>query len=137
VTLVDSNVLLDVMIAGQHWAIWSESQLETAARNGPLIINDIIYAEVSARFNEVEILDESLVSNAITLTPMPRAALFLASKTFVRYRRAGGVRTGVLPDFFVGAHAAIANIPLLTRDRHRYRTYFPTVNLITPDETDA
>jgi len=113
VTLVDSNVLLDVMIAGQHWATWSEHQLDGAARNGPLIINDIIYAEVSARFNEVEILDESLAKNAITLTPMPRAALFLASKTFVRYRRAGGIRTGVLPDFFVGAHATVANIRFL------------------------
>lgn len=135
-TLVDSNILLDVITAGQRWAAWSEHQLERVALNGPLLINDVIYAEVSARYSAFETLDALLAANGITLTPMPRSALFLAGKTFVRYRRAGSIRTGVLPDFFIGAHAAVERIPLLTRDTQRYRTYFPTVTLIAPDESD-
>src|SRR5690242_14783884 len=106
-TLVDSNVLLDVVTAGQHWAAWSEHQLERAALSGPLMINDVVYAEVSARYEAFETLDQLLEENGIIVTPIPRAALFLAGKTFIRYRRAGGVRTGVLPDFFIGAHAAV------------------------------
>ena len=133
-TLVDSNILLDVITAGQRWAAWSEHQLERAALNGPLVINDVIYAEVSARYSAYETLDRLLEDNAIALAPMPRPALFLAGKIFIRYRRAGGVRTGVLPDFFIGAHAAVEGISLLTRDTQRYRTYFPTVTLISPDE---
>jgi predicted nucleic acid-binding protein len=133
-TLVDSNVLLDVVTAGQHWAAWSEHQLERAALSGPLMINDVIYAEVSARYEAFETLDQLLEENGIIVTPIPRAALFLAGKTFIRYRRAGGVRTGVLPDFFIGAHAAVERIPLLTRDTQRYRSYFPTVMLIAPDD---
>ncbi|QUS37572.1 DNA-binding protein [Tardiphaga alba] len=136
-TLVDSNILLDVITIGQRWAAWSEHQLERAALNGPLMINDVIYAEVSARYGTFETLDALLEENGILLTPMPRAALFLAGKTFIRYRRAGGLRTGVLPDFFIGAHAAVERIPLLTRDTHRYRTYFPTVILIAPDKNEA
>ncbi len=133
-TLVDSNVLLDVMIVGQHWAKWSERQLDLASSQGPLIINDVVYAEISARFIEIEILDERLAKNAITIAQMPRMALFLAGKTFLRYKAAGGVRTGVLPDFFIGAHAVAENVPLLTRDRRRYRTYFPYLTLIAPDD---
>ena len=134
-TLVDSNVLLDVITVGQRWAAWSERALERAALNGPLLINDVIYAEISARYSAFETLDELLDVNSIALTPMPRAALFLAGKTFIRYRSAGGLRTGVLPDFFIGAHAAVMDLPLLTRATRRYRTYFPTVTLIAPDET--
>jgi len=134
-TLVDSNILLDVITAGQRWAAWSEHQLERAALNGPLFINDVIYAEVSARYSAYETLDTLLEDNAIAVAPISRSALFLAGKTFICYRRAGGARTGVLPDFFIGAHAAVEGIPLLTRDTQRYRTYFPTVRLISPDET--
>jgi predicted nucleic acid-binding protein len=131
--LVDSNVLLDVITEGQDWADWSEQQLEQAALQGPLMINDVIYAEVSARFETFEALDVHL--DDIDVAPMPRAALFLAGKVYLRYRASGGgVRTGVLSDFFIGAHAAVLGIPLLTRDVRRYRTYFPTVMLIAPGD---
>lgn len=132
-TLVDSNILLDVITEGQKWADWSEQQLERAALKGPLIINDIIYAEISARFSAFEILDSHLRDNGIDIAPIPRPALFLAGKAFLRYRASGGVRTGVLSVFFVGAHAAVLGTPILTRDVQRYRTYFPTVELITPE----
>jgi predicted nucleic acid-binding protein len=131
-TLIDSNVLLDLITERQTWADWSEQQLEQAALNGPLIINDVIYAEISARFSAFEILDSHLRDNGIEVAPTPRAALFLAGKTFLRYRSAGGIRTGVLSDFFIGAHAAVERLPLLTRDARRYRNYFPTLELIAP-----
>ncbi|MDB5505113.1 MAG: hypothetical protein JWR89_5015 [Tardiphaga sp.] len=132
-TLVDSNVLLDVITEGQEWADWSEQQLDRAALRGPLIINDVIYAEVSARFSVFETLDALLDEYRIEVAPMPRASLFLAGKTFLRYRSAGGLRTGVLPDFFIGAHAAVLNLSILTRDTKRYRTYFPSVKLVAPE----
>ena|ERR1700694_939233 len=132
-TLVDSNVLLDVITERQTWADWSEQQLELAALNGTLIINDVIYAEISARFSAFEVLDSHLRDNGIEVAQTPRAALFLAGKTFLRYRPAGGIRTAVLSDFFIGAHAAVERLPLLTRDVRRYRHYFPTVELISPD----
>jgi predicted nucleic acid-binding protein len=131
-TLVDSNVLLDVLTDGQLWADWSEYQLEQASLNGPLVINDVVYAEVSARYPSIEIVDTILRDLGIDLAAIPRAALFLAGKAYLRYRTAGGVRTGVLSDFFIGAHAQAEELPLLTRDVRRYRTYFPTINLIAP-----
>ena len=131
-TLVDSNILLDLIAGSQEWTNWSKRQLERAALDGPLIINDVIYAEISIRFAAFEALDLLLTANAIEVASMPRAALFLAGKVFSRYRTAGGVRTGVLPDFFIGAHAAVLEIPILTRDTRRYRTYFPSVELIAP-----
>jgi predicted nucleic acid-binding protein len=133
-TLVDSNVLLDVFTDGEAWADWSQGQLEQAASVGPLIINDVIYAEISTRYATVEDLDAILGSLDIDVVPMPRTALFLAGKAYLRYRAAGGSRTGVLTDFFIGAHAAVLQRPLLTRDVRRYRTYFPTVELIAPSE---
>ena len=95
--------------------------------------NDVIYAELSVGFGQIEEVDAFVAGAGLALEPMPRAALFLAGKAFARYRRAGGSRTGVLPDFFIGAHAAVMGLPLLTRDTGRYRTYFPAVTLITPE----
>jgi len=131
-TLVDSSVLLDVVTDGQAWADWSQDQLERAALNGPLVINDVIYAEVSARYAAIEAVDSMLDELNIDVAPTPRAALFLAGKAYLQYRASGGLRTGVLSDFFIGAHAVVEQVPLLTRDARRYQTYFPTVKLITP-----
>jgi len=131
-TLVDSNVLFDILIRTPDWWQWSLDQVEQAALRGPILINDIVYAEVSTRYPSVDIVDTVLRDFGIDLVAMPRAALFLAGKAYLRYRTAGGTRTGVLSDFFIGAHAAVENLPLLTRDVRRYRSYFPTVNLIAP-----
>jgi predicted nucleic acid-binding protein len=132
VTLIDTNVLLDLATDDPDWSTWSLRQLETAAARGALLISDIVYAELSVGFERIEEVDAFLEGAALEMVPVPHAALFLAGKTFRRYRAQGGTRTGVLPDFFVGAHAAVAELPLLTRDVTRYRTYFPTVILITP-----
>ncbi|MCA1456356.1 type II toxin-antitoxin system VapC family toxin [Bradyrhizobium sp. BRP22] len=132
-TLVDSNVLLDLATDDENWADWSQAQLELAASAGPLLINSVIYAEVSVRYRTVEALDATLRDLKVELAEIPRPALFLAGKAYLRYRGARGSRTGVLSDFFIGAHAAVKQLPLLTRDTRRYRTYFPTVALIAPD----
>jgi predicted nucleic acid-binding protein len=132
-TLVDSNVLLDIVTDGQAWADWSQDQLERAALNGPLVINDVIYAEVSARYATIEAVDAMLMELRIEVVPIPRAALFLAGKAFLQYRAGGGLRTGVLADFFIGAHAVVNSMPLLTRDARRYESYFPIIKLITPE----
>ncbi len=132
-TLVDTNVLLDLVTNDPIWADWSVAQLETASLAGPLLINDVIYAELAVRYGRIEDLNAFVETAGLELAPLPRAALFLAGKAFVHYRRAGGSRTGVLPDFFIGAQAAVEKLSLLTRDVGRYRTYFPTVELITPD----
>ena len=131
-TLIDSNVLLDLMTDDKRWADWSQAQLEQATSSGPLIINNVIYAEISTRHSTVEAVDAMLRDLDIDLVAIPRTALFLAGKAYLRYRANGGVRTGVLSDFFIGAHAAVERLPLLTRDARRYRSYFPTVELITP-----
>lgn len=131
-TLVDTNVLLDLLTNDPVWADWSVRQLDAAAVGGGLAINDVVYAELSVRFDAIEALEAILEEAGIALEPMPRAALFLAGKAFQRYRLAGGARTGVLPDFFIGAHAAVAGLPLLTRDAQRYRTYFSRIALIAP-----
>lgn len=131
-TLVDTNVLLDLVTDDPVWADWSIEQLELASVSGPLFINDVVYAELSVRYERIEALDAFVDQAGLKLTPFPRAALFLAGKAFTRYRCGGGTRNGVLPDFFIGAHAAIQNLPLLTRDVARYRSYFPTVTLISP-----
>jgi predicted nucleic acid-binding protein len=132
VTLIDTNVLLDIVTNDATWANWSIGQLDAAALRGPLVINDVVYAELSVRFAAIESLEAVLDEAAITLAAIPRAALFLAGKAFQRYRARGGRRTGVLPDFFIGAHAAVAGLTLLTRDAQRYRDYFPTTDLVTP-----
>ncbi len=131
-TLVDTNVLLDVFTNDPRWADWSIHQLDVATLKGPLLINDIVYAELSVRFDAIEVLDTVLNEAGLVLTATPRAALFLAAKAFHRYRGAGGAKSNVLPDFVVGAHAAVAGLSLLTRDPKRYRTYFPKVDLIAP-----
>ena len=131
-TLVDSNVLFDILIRTPDWWQWSLDQVEQAALRGPILINDIVYAEVSTRYPSVDIVDTVLRDFGVDLVPMPRAALFLAGKAYLRYRAAGGTRTGVLSDFFIGAHAQAEQLPLLTHDVRRYRTYFPTINLIAP-----
>ena len=130
--LVDTNVLLDLVTDDPDWSDWSLARLEEAALAGPIFINDIVYAETSVRYRRIEDLDAMLASAAIEIAPTPRAALFLAGKAFQQYRAGGGRRTGVLPDFFIGAHAAMAEWPLLTRDAARYRRYFPKVTLIAP-----
>jgi len=132
VTLVDTNVLLDLVTNDGKWAEWSIAQLEEASLKGPLLINDVVYAELSVRYERVEDLDDFIDAAGLVMTPLPRSALFLAGKVFTRYRRSGGTRTGVLPDFFIGAHAAASELPLLTRDVGRYHTYFPTLDLIAP-----
>lgn len=131
-TLVDTNVLLDIVTDDPEWAAWSLSQLDLAMARGRLAINDVIYAELSVRFDLIEQLDAVLDDFQAELLPIPRTALFLAAKAFNSYRQAGGGRTGVLPDFFIGAHAAVTRLPLLSRDARRYRSYFPDVELIAP-----
>jgi predicted nucleic acid-binding protein len=133
VTLVDTNVLLDVVTADPIWARWSVSQLDAAAMRGALAINAVVYAEMSVRFERIEDLEDVVRQAGLVIATMPRAALFLAGKAFNRYRAAGGTRTGVLPDFFIAAHAAVEAAPLLTRDARRYRTYFPSLVLISPE----
>jgi predicted nucleic acid-binding protein len=133
VTLVDTNVLLDLVTNDPQWSEWSLARLEEAALSGPVLINDVVYAETSIRYDRIEDLDSMLNETMIEIAPMPRAALFLAGKVFQQYRTAGGVRTGVLPDFFIGAHAAIEGWELLTRDARRYKTYFPKLLLTAPD----
>lgn len=131
-TLIDSNIFLDLITNDLDWAEWSAGQLAAAMSDGAVLINDVIYAEISIRYDEVAKLDAMLSDFGATLVSTPRQALFDAGKAFRRYRASGGLRRSVLPDFFIGAHAAAANLPLLTRDARRYRTYFPTVELITP-----
>jgi len=133
-TLVDTNILLDLVTNDTVWADWSQRQLEAAAVRGAVLINDVVYAELAVGFLRVEELDAVLAAAQVEMTAMPRETLFLAGKVFQRYRAGGGTRSGVLPDFFIGAHAAVAQLPLLTRDVRRYRTYFPTVQLIAPTD---
>lgn len=131
-TLVDTNILLDLATNDPVWADWSIAQLDAASFNGPLLINDVVYAELAVRYDRIEDLEAFLGQAGIDIAAMPRQALFLAGKVFAQYRRSGGIRTGVLPDFFIGSHAAVSRLPLLTRDVGRYRTYFPSLVLITP-----
>ena len=131
-TLIDTNILLDLFTDDPVWAEWSIRQLDAAAVKGPLTINSVVYAELSVRFERIEDLNAVLDEAAISMADIPRSALFLAGKVFQKYRAAGGSRSGVLPDFFIGAHAAVVGMPLLTRDVQRYRTYFPSVTLLAP-----
>lgn len=130
--LVDSNVILDVVTQDTEWAAWSTDALERAGEERPLVINPLVYAEVSIGFERIEELDDALPAHYLQREALPWEAAFLAGKAFVRYRRAGGIRTSPLPDFYIGAHAAIRNYTLLTRDARRYRTYFPRLELIAP-----
>lgn len=131
-TLVDTNVLLDLATSSSEWGDWSLRRLNGAATKGPVFINAVIYAEFSVGYVTIEEVEVILAAAGLGLATIPRAALFLAGKVFQRYRAAGGTRRSVLPDFFIGAHAALAGMTILTRDARRYRTYFPTLELITP-----
>ncbi|MFA7262032.1 MAG: type II toxin-antitoxin system VapC family toxin [Caulobacter sp.] len=131
-TFVDTNVLLDLLKADPHWAVWSERNLDRAVARGPLVATDVVFAELCVGSPAIEDVDEFLGSVGVSVTSCPKAGLFLAAKVYLEYRRRGGLRTGVLPDFFIGAHAAIVGAPLLTRDPRRYRTYFPSLELIAP-----
>lgn len=132
-TFIDTNVLLDLVTDDPVWAEWSVNRLEAASVRGPLWINDVVYSELSVRYDRIEDLDAFVAAAGLDMIPVPRAALFLAGKVFLQYRKAGGTRTGVLPDFYIGAQAAVADTPLLTRDAGRYRTYFPGLTLIAPE----
>lgn len=131
--LVDTNVLLDVVQDDPLWAEWSQAQLDAWSARGELGINAVIYAELSIAYARIEELEETVDAARLRFMEIPREALFLAGKAFLAYRRQGGARTGVLPDFFIGAHAAVMGLPLLTREVARYRTYFPGVELVTPE----
>lgn len=130
--LVDSNVILDITTDDPTWSSWSSLALERCANEGSLYINHIIYAEVSIGFGTIEELEVVLPEETFRRLPIPLEAAFLAGEAFVRYRRHGGKRASTLPDFFIGAHAAVADLRLVTRDAARYRTYFPTVQLVSP-----
>jgi predicted nucleic acid-binding protein len=129
-TLVDANVLLDILTEDADWFDWSARALAAAAASGDVVINPIIYAEVAVGFDTVEDLNDALAD--LQRLPLPYDAGFLAARCFARYRRAGGARRSPLPDFYIGAHAAVAGYRLLTRDATRYRTYFPRLELIAP-----
>lgn len=131
--LVDTNVILDVVQDDPVWAEWSQGQLDAWAVRGELGINAVIYAELSIAYARIEELEDTVETAELRLLEIPREALFLAGKVFLAYRRQRGTRTGVLPDFFIGAHAAVMELPLLTRETARYRTYFPGVSLIAPE----
>lgn len=130
--LVDSNVLLDVATEDPRWGPWSTDALARLAEVETLVINPVIYAELSVRYVRIEDLEEALPPDLYRREPIPFEAAFLAGKSFTSYRRRGGARVAPLPDFFIGAHAAVAGHSLLTRDPTRYRTYFPGVKLIAP-----
>jgi predicted nucleic acid-binding protein len=130
--LVDTNVLLDIFQNDPKWAAWSQEKLDAASATDSLAINPVIYSELSIAFVRIEELEAVLTEAALMLEAIPREALFLAGKAFLAYRRARGVKQSVLPDFYIGAHAAVVRCPLLTRDAARYRSYFPGISLICP-----
>jgi len=131
--LVDSNVIIDVLSRDPVWRSWSETMLADAADRDEIAINPIIYAEMSSGFATMQALDDHLGAGDFRRLPLPYEAGFVAGRAFVDYRRRGGVRTSPLPDFYIGAHAAVAGLRLLTRDPKRYWSYFPSVELIAPD----
>lgn len=131
-TLVDSNVLLDIATNDPRWSEWSEEHLVIAANESVLVINPIIYAEVSLNFDTVEELDARLPFDRYIREPLPYEAGFLAGKAYLKYKKRGGKRTSPMPDFYIGAHAAISGLRILTRDARKYRQYFPSVQLISP-----
>jgi predicted nucleic acid-binding protein len=131
--LVDTNVLVDILTANPVWAPWSARAIATAAEEAVLVINPIIYGEVSASYPTIEELDAALEPRIFRREDIPYPASFLAGRCYLDYRRRGGTRRSPLPDFYIGAHAAVAGYRLLTRDAARYRTYFPSLELIAPD----
>jgi len=132
-TLVDSNVLIDVLTGRSAWTEWSDEALSETLERGAAMVNQIIYAEVSVGFERPEDFERAMRARGIELMPLPWPASFLAGRAFIEYRRRGGARRSPLPDFFIGAHAAVSRLRILTRDATRYRSYFPTVELIAPE----
>lgn len=130
--LVDSNVILDVFLDDTKWADWSESKLEECSEHVPLYINSVIYSEISIGFTYIEDLESAISKAGFQMLEIPKEALFLAGKAYIQYKRKKGIKITPLPDFFIGAQAAVLDLELITRDVSRYRTYFPTVKLITP-----
>lgn len=130
--LIDANVLLDIITEDRKWFDWSASTLSEYAEKSTLCINPVIYAEVSIRFARIEDMEEALPADQIERLSLPYEAAFLAGKCFLAYRKRGGTRQTPLPDFFIGAHASVENMPLITRDVGRYRTYFPKLKIIAP-----
>jgi predicted nucleic acid-binding protein len=130
--LIDSNVILDVVTNDPTWGDWSSSNLEHAANEAILVINPLIYAELSVGFTSIEAIEDAIPADLYRRDDLPYEAAYLAGKVFLNYRRRGGARRSPLPDFYIGAHAAVANFRLLTRDAARYRTYFPSLELIAP-----
>ncbi|MGE0462694.1 MAG: type II toxin-antitoxin system VapC family toxin [Vicinamibacterales bacterium] len=131
-TLVDSNVLIDLFDEGSEWREWSDAMISMCGSRGALVINPIVYAEVSAGFDDIDDVDEALPREYLRREALPWEAAFVAGHAFVRYRRLGGRRPSPLPDFYIGAHAAVAGYTLLTRDPRRYRYYFPRLRILSP-----
>jgi predicted nucleic acid-binding protein len=131
--LVDSNIILDVFLDDPVWADWSESALSDYAVCTPLFINPVIYSEISIGFNKIEELEAALAKSGFQMLDITKEALFLAGKAFLNYRKHNGKKRSPLPDFFIGAHAAVSGLELITRDKNRYQTYFPTVRIIAPE----
>lgn len=130
--LVDSNVILDIVLDDPNWADWSESSLARYGVHTKLYINSVVYTEVSIAFERIEKLESALNKGGFQMMEIPKEALFLAGKAFLKYRKGKGVKRSPLPDFYIGAQAAIFDLDLITRDVSRYRTYFPSVRLISP-----
>jgi predicted nucleic acid-binding protein len=131
--LVDSNIILDVFLDDPLWAEWSEAALSEYSRHTPLFINQIIYSEISIGFKKIEELETAISSGGFQMLDIPKEALFLAGKAFLNYRKHKGEKRSPLPDFYIGAHAAVSGLELITRDKKRYQTYFPTVKIISPE----
>jgi predicted nucleic acid-binding protein len=132
VTLVDTNILLDILTNDPHWCAWSESQLDQCSDKGILAINPIIYAEFCAHFEYVEAADRAVNDLCLDRHPLPWDAAFMASRCYLKYKKSGGTKISPLPDFYIGAHAAFEGMQLLTRDAKRYRNYFPKLKIIAP-----
>jgi len=131
--LVDSNIILDVFLDDPKWADWSESKLEEYEQYSILYINSIVYSEISVSFNLIEDLESAISRAGFQMLEIPKEALFLAGKAFLKYKKGKGTKRSPLPDFYIGAQAAVFKMDLITRDVSRYRTYFPTVKLISPE----
>jgi predicted nucleic acid-binding protein len=129
--IIDSNIILDIITKDTNWYDWSSDQLKNLAEYNQLIINDIIYSEISVGFNRIEEL-ENILEDSFIIQSIPKEALFLAGKIFLQYKKSLGTKTSTLPDFFIGAHASVLKLPLLTRDKKRYKNYFPKLEIISP-----
>ena len=130
---LDSCILLDLFTNDPHWAEWSEKILDQYSQTNTLFINSIVYTEISIGFNKIEEVENAVSELGIKVLEIPREALFLTGKVFLKYRKNKGTKNSPLPDFFIGAHASISKFNLITRDPSKYKTYFPQVKLIHPE----